>query len=399
MCIDLLSFLYPPRITAGVATKEWVGKRVIAKYGAPLRRWNRWIDGNLFKVYTVTKKRGPWLWVVAPDSAGWLLESKALLFDEAIEFYQDEIEATPKKWFAWIHRGIWQQLQGQSAEAIADFTEAIRLAPHDVNGFYLRACIHHLLSQYEQAIADYGNALVIVPSYSSVWLGRGMAELALGKLEQALADLNEALSHDSRSAEAYVGRSAVYLALLDEQRALADCRRAKRLQPRHPGPHIACGNALWAARQFDQALAEYSRALELVPQQVEPYLGRALCRFRRGEYDSAFADVNEALRLAPESFYPLNAKAWFLATCPDEAFRDGDTAVELATRAGELCDWKVPECLGTLSAAHAEAGDFTRAIELQERANGLYPRADDREKGAERLELYRQGRAYRDPVA
>ena len=74
-----------------------------------------------------------------------------------------------------------------------------------------------------------------------------------------------------------------------------------------------------------------------------------------------------------------------MATCPDAKHRDGRKAVELATRACELNE-----------ADYAEAGDFDKAVEWQEKANKLYSDADDRKKGEDRLKLYQQRKPYRE---
>lgn len=62
----------------------------------------------------------------------------------------------------------------------------------------------------------------------------------------------------------------------------------------------------------------------------------------------------------------MNQVAWFLATAPHAACRDGERAVELARRAIELDTRDRPaDLLDTLAAAHAEVGDFGEAVALQ----------------------------------
>jgi hypothetical protein len=53
-------------------------------------------------------------------------------------------------------------------------------------------------------------------------------------------------------------------------------------------------------------------------------------------------------------------------------------------------------CVGTLAAAHAEAGRFDDAVKWQSTANGMYSDADAKRIGEERLELYRVKKPYRD---
>ncbi len=117
----------------------------------------------------------------------------------------------------------------------------------------------------------------------------------------------------------------------------------------------------------------------------------------RGEYDGALAAYEQALRADPEDESALNDLAWFLATCPEARLRDGKRAVELATRACEVTGRSSPSHLDTLAAAHAEAGDFETAVEVQREAIGMLPPGDPNAKGyRERQEAYKASKPYRD---
>jgi hypothetical protein len=69
--------------------------------------------------------------------------------------------------------------------------------------------------------------------------------------------------------------------------------------------------------------------------------------------------------------------------------------LHFATRAFELNDWKDPNDLAILAAAHAGSGDFDSAIKVQEKANALYTDDVDRKVGEKRLKLYQEGKPYR----
>ena len=120
--------------------------------------------------------------------------------------------------------------------------------------------------------------------------------------------------------------------------------------------------------------------------------GRVAWEFK-GEYDRAIADYNEVIRLDPNLAMAYSNKAWLLATCADAQYRDGAKAVELATKACELTNWQSADCLGALAAAHAESGDFDKAVHWQTKAVDLAP-ASGKPGYQHSLNLYRAGKPY-----
>lgn len=127
---------------------------------------------------------------------------------------------------------------------------------------------------------------------------------------------------------------------------------------------------------------------------------------KMGRYQDALADYREVRRRLPDNPHIYNDMAWMLATAPDTSVRDGNEAVRLAHRAVSLRDSHVFR--DTLAAAYAEAGHFPTAIEEENRALRMagesmqkYP--NDRKyflkriaRYENRIELYRQGRPYRE---
>lgn len=164
---------------------------------------------------------------------------------------------------------------------------------------------------------------------------------------------------------------------------------------------LICGGVIFGiATTVRQAQQEFEFAMNDEPWQEVPdqaafqEYSRLLAR---GRYPEAIKRVNEDLESAPDSAFLHNNKAWLLATCPDDAVRDGALAVEHATTACELTSWTNFAYVDTLAAAYAEAGDFELAVKWQEEAirlgGGAY--ADDLQK---RLRLFKAGKPYREGV-
>lgn len=106
----------------------------------------------------------------------------------------------------------------------------------------------------------------------------------------------------------------------------------------------------------------------------------------RQDFVKALKHFKWAISLDPEH---LDAEvyaftAWILAVCPDESLRDGSLAVQYATEACKITDWREGWTIGTLAAALAQAGDVEGAIARQREA---YEHAFDRDAAMQRENL------------
>ena len=98
----------------------------------------------------------------------------------------------------------------------------------------------------------------------------------------------------------------------------------------------------------------------------------------------------------------MNTVAWFLATSQYQKVRDGRRAVDFAEKdAVAATDRKDPAALDTLAAAYAEAGEFDKAVRVQQEAIALVPTngADLRVEFESRLRLFEAHTPYHDHAA
>lgn len=99
---------------------------------------------------------------------------------------------------------------------------------------------------------------------------------------------------------------------------------------------------------------------------------------RHGRYAEAIEQFELSIRLRPKFFPAHMFLGWILATCPEQRWRNGVEAVNLASEAIRLFheaypdpadrarnDWALLTCL---AAAHAESRDFDSAVRLQTEA-------------------------------
>jgi WD40 repeat protein len=91
-----------------------------------------------------------------------------------------------------------------------------------------------------------------------------------------------------------------------------------------------------------------------------------------------------------------NSLAWTLATDPDSLRRDGQKAVRLAEKAVATTHRRNASYLDTLAAAHAETGQFAKAISIQQEAIALAQSEQGKRDLASRLKLYEKNSPYRE---
>ncbi len=136
----------------------------------------------------------------------------------------------------YVRRGRAYARLGLHESALADYAEAVRLRPADVNGWAGRAAAHAALRHDEQAVADYTQVIQRSADNQDAWLRRGEARARLGRLAEADADfvkvieLQEAqapkggggqsawqfVGRDSPALTACYGRALLHLARGDE---------------------------------------------------------------------------------------------------------------------------------------------------------------------------------------
>ncbi len=163
------------------------------------------------------------------------------------------------------------------------------------------------------------------------------------------------------------------------------------------------GMAAMRAGRLDEAVELYTKVIDAGGEAgvlASALTNRGVVEGKRGNWQKAIDDYREALRLQPNLPTAHNNLAWVLATCPIDALRSGQEAVEHATYACKATAWSTPNCLGTLAAACAEIGDFDQAVRLQKRALGdpAYRKTYGEATVSDRLRRYEQGLPCRVPM-
>ncbi len=160
--------------------------------------------------------------------------------------------------------------------------------------------------------------------------------------------------------------------------------------------HMYKGRAFYGLGNNGKAKAEFEAALNGAPESALVYAVAGSAAFSAGQFADAQSFFQRGIKSAPHHDLLLNNFAWFRATCPDAAFRNGSDAVKFAREACEHAQWKDSAFMDTLAAALAETHDYHGAVAMEQRALS-HKDAErlDKPEAEARLRSYSRGQPYR----
>jgi tetratricopeptide (TPR) repeat protein len=314
--------------------------------------------------------------------------------DEALAAIAKLIEQKPDDANALILRGEVFREMGKTDEAIVAFDEATKLAPESPAPYQHRGEIYREKKEYGKAITEFTKVLELSPGDVLPLVHRAEAYLFDEKLEEALADADAVLEKQQIvAAHRLRGEILAQLNRLDE--AIEEMEQLTKSVPNQPELKIQLAMYYLINKQPREAISEYDDVLLLDPENFLALRSRGDAYLNIGQHAEAIADFEKALKLEPEDTTILNNLAWVLATSPEAKLRDGKKAVEYATKACELTEYKLPHILSTLAAAFAESGNFDNAIEWSEKAVAMDDPENDEQLEKE-LASYQKKQPWRE---
>ena len=219
--------------------------------------------------------------------------------------------------------------------------------------------------EYDKAINDYNAALKLNPRYAPAYASRARAWVPKHYREREFADCDAAIKLEPANAIYRVARAESWSARGMHEPAMADYAEALRLDPQNPSIWVSRGNEWRKDTKLDAAIADFSQAIRLNPKYAPAYLARGNTWKQIRRFDRAIEAFSELIRIDPQEPVARQALARILATSHEDQFRNGEWALDLATRACELTHWIDPDALDTLATAFAETGDFPAAVRWQ----------------------------------
>ncbi len=215
--------------------------------------------------------------------------------------WTDVIEKYPTHYFSYRGRASWFTEQGNTDQAIADYSESIRLNPDFYEGYNNRGFLYLQAKKYDLALADFGQSITIKPDFVFGYANRGLVYFTAKQYQKALDDFEQAVELAPGTAANYANRGLAHQRLENLQQALFDFNRAIELDPKQPIYYKDRGFLFGVMNQHVKALADFGQAIELNPGYAEAYYWRSIGYFDLKQFDLAQKDALRARELG----YPV----------------------------------------------------------------------------------------------
>jgi tetratricopeptide (TPR) repeat protein len=197
---------------------------------------------------------------------------------------------------------------GQSREALGDFTRALDRDPKMATGYVDRGFVLNDLHEGAKAVNDFQTAIRLQSNYGEAHLGLAYADLQLHRPKPALVQLGVAQKLLGKSRSWHLARAEAFRQEEDFARAEPEYRVALQENPNDLQSQLQYADTLFRLRRLPQAMAALDTAQKLDSTNPQPYALRAQIYAK----DGLRAQTLENIQLAEK--YGKNQVDIFMAT-------------------------------------------------------------------------------------
>jgi tetratricopeptide (TPR) repeat protein len=189
-------------------------------------------------------------------------------------------------------------------QALDDLTQAMKLAPEDLEAIWCRGYYRHSAEDYQGAIDDFREFIQCDETNSSAYYWTGWAYSSLGKYREALEAFDKALAIHPEDGESFYARGIAKQNLLLFTEAEQDLKIACEMDPDNAfAVHYYAHTLEWQGR-FVESLEHFRQSLEMNPEIVEWYCCYADVLIKLGRHDEAIEQLQVSIAIDPLQSQP-----------------------------------------------------------------------------------------------
>jgi tetratricopeptide (TPR) repeat protein len=189
---------------------------------------------------------------------------------------------------------------GRKEEALAAYSEAVRLAPR----FHLARCnlatVLADLGRTDEAITNFEAILREDPRFADAHHNLGSALLKAGRVGEAREHLVRAVSLKPEEPQVHYSLGTLFLMESNYDGAVEQFSEVLRTKPKYADAHRNLGFAFLRQGQTNQAIGHFASAVQLEPNNPDARFNLGLALLESGQAAEAETQLSAGLRLSPE---------------------------------------------------------------------------------------------------
>lgn len=219
----------------------------------------------------------------------------------ADSMYSNLLSQYPKYAAAYVTRGQFNILRGDTVAARADIDKAITVDKNLAMAYELRALLRIESDEdYQGALADMNEAVKLQPKNTSFYINRAMVKYYVEDLRGAMADYDYVLTLDPTNIMAYYNRGLLRAQVGERNKAVDDFSRVLKQEPYNYQAILNRAILYDNLGEFEKAISDYDAVVEVYPEYVEALFARSEAKRKIGDMRGGEQDFNLAMQLQAE---------------------------------------------------------------------------------------------------
>ncbi len=219
-------------------------------------------------------------------------------YDAALASYNEVISNYPSYAPAYLTRGQFHIIQGDTLAARADYDKAIELNKNISEAYELRAMLRVKYdNDYQGALQDMNDAVRLNPKRAETYINRALIRYYTYDLRGAMADYDYAQQLDPSSIMIYYNRGLLRAQVGERNRAIEDFTEVIKREPHNYMAILNRAILYDLIGLYSEAIADFDAVLEVYPEYAEAMFSRSESKRKNGDIKGGEKDFTAAMKL------------------------------------------------------------------------------------------------------